>query len=165
MLDFMPNSPPQDVPIGNGQDLPKDLDIFYKDESEFLPEGKTFADLTPEEARIVQNKYRFSCLRPGMYQAISGMGSGGRGGSMQFHPKFVQYYLYNRRRNNEYKYRSITQLNMRKKIIAMRINDEEQKMVNILRKQHFINISELFRNTIRKTFEKFAIDNRKIIGK
>ena len=51
------------------------------------------------------------------------------------------------------------------KLVEPYLNDEEQKMVNILRKQHFINISELFRNTIRKTFEKFAIDNRKIIGK
>jgi hypothetical protein len=43
---------------------------------------------------------------------------------------------------------------MKKKIIAMRIEDEEQKMVDILRKKYFVNISELFRNTIRKTFEK-----------
>ena len=43
---------------------------------------------------------------------------------------------------------------MKKKIIAMRIEDEEQKMINVLRKKHFINISELFRNTIREMFER-----------
>jgi len=43
---------------------------------------------------------------------------------------------------------------MKKKIIAMRIEDEEQRMITILRKKHFVNISELFRNTIRETFLK-----------
>jgi hypothetical protein len=43
---------------------------------------------------------------------------------------------------------------MKKKIIAMRIEDEEQKMIEVLRKKHFVNISELFRNTIRELFKK-----------
>lgn len=43
---------------------------------------------------------------------------------------------------------------MKNKIIAMRIEDEEQKMVAVLRKKYFVNISELFRNTIRETFNK-----------
>ena len=42
---------------------------------------------------------------------------------------------------------------MKKKIIAMRIENEEREMIEILRKKYFVNISELFRNTIRKTFE------------
>ena len=43
---------------------------------------------------------------------------------------------------------------MKKKIIAMRIEDEERKMIDVLRKKYFINISELFRNTIRELFFK-----------
>lgn len=43
---------------------------------------------------------------------------------------------------------------MKKKIIAMRIEDEERKMIDILRKKYFVNISELFRNTIRIVFKE-----------
>jgi hypothetical protein len=49
---------------------------------------------------------------------------------------------------------------MKKKIIAMRIEDEEQKMIEVLRKKHFINISELFRNTIRNVFERMEKSNK-----
>ena len=49
---------------------------------------------------------------------------------------------------------------MKKKIIAMRIEDEEQKMIDVLRKKYFINISELFRNTIRELFEKVGEDKK-----
>lgn len=38
----------------------------------------------------------------------------------------------------------------------MRIEDEEQKMIDVLRKKYFVNISELFRNTIRETFNKMS---------
>ena len=43
---------------------------------------------------------------------------------------------------------------MKKKIIAMRIEDEERKMIDILRKKYFVNISELFRSTIRSAFKE-----------
>ena len=42
---------------------------------------------------------------------------------------------------------------MKNKIIAMRIENEEKSMVDILRKKYFVNISELFRNTIREAFK------------
>ena len=42
---------------------------------------------------------------------------------------------------------------MKKKMIAMRLEDEEAKMIEILRKKYFINISEFFRNAIRKFFK------------
>jgi Arc/MetJ-type ribon-helix-helix transcriptional regulator len=43
---------------------------------------------------------------------------------------------------------------MKKKMIAMRLEDEEVKMIEILRKKYFINISEFFRNAIRKLFKE-----------
>lgn len=57
-------------------DIPKALDIFYKGEQAFLPEGKTFDDLTPEELRRLKSQYRFSPFRPGIYQGITGMAPG-----------------------------------------------------------------------------------------
>ena len=74
MLDFMADSSPDQPPIPNGQDIPKDLDIFFRNEADFLPPGKTFKDLTPEEMRVLQSQYRFSPYRPGQYQNITGMG-------------------------------------------------------------------------------------------
>jgi hypothetical protein len=72
MLDFIQGQPPRTTPIFNGDEIPKEMEIFFKLESEFLPKGKTLADLTPEEIKELQNKYRFSPLRPGLYQTISG---------------------------------------------------------------------------------------------
>lgn len=43
---------------------------------------------------------------------------------------------------------------MKKNLIAIRIEDDERKMIEVLRKKHFINISELFRKTIREYYEK-----------
>lgn len=80
MLDFIPVSDPKDDPVYNAQEVPKEFDIFYRAESSFLPPGKIFSDLTPEELRLLQNQYRFDPLRPGMYQCISGMSGTGRGG-------------------------------------------------------------------------------------
>jgi hypothetical protein len=50
------------------------MDVFYNDESHFLPEGKTFEDLTPEEMAELKNKARFDPYRPGIYQGITGLG-------------------------------------------------------------------------------------------
>lgn len=80
MLDFSSSAPPESVP--NNQDIPKEMDIFFKSEASFLPNGKTYNDLTPEEYKALQEQYRFSPFRPGMYQSISGMNGPGRGGMM-----------------------------------------------------------------------------------
>ena len=72
MLNFIPHSTASKS-IPNNQDLPKEMDIFYKDESEFIPEGKTLSDLTPEELEDLKNKYKFSPLRPAIYQGITGI--------------------------------------------------------------------------------------------
>ena len=48
---------------------------------------------------------------------------------------------------------------MKKKIIAMRVEDKEFEQIEILRKKHFINISELFRKTIRDLYDKMEEKN------
>lgn len=82
MLDFIPYIKPDD-PIPNNQDIPKDeMDIFFRNEADFLPPGKTFDDLTAEELQLLRSQYRFSPLRPGTYQGITGISGSARGGSM-----------------------------------------------------------------------------------
>lgn len=54
--------------------IPDEFDIFYQDVKAFLPPGKKWEDLTPEEYAEVQRKYRFAPYRPGQYQRISGIG-------------------------------------------------------------------------------------------
>jgi len=66
---------PKDPPICNNQDIPRDeMDIFFRADSNFLPPGKTWADLTEKEKKEVNARYRFDPLRPGMYQAITACG-------------------------------------------------------------------------------------------
>lgn len=62
--------------VATNDEIPKDeLDLFFRDESQFLPPGKTWADLTPEEQKIARDRYRFDPLKPGMYQGITGISS------------------------------------------------------------------------------------------
>ncbi|MFA5313193.1 MAG: hypothetical protein WC375_07770 [Methanomassiliicoccales archaeon] len=63
-----------DPPTLTADDIPKELDIFFRTESAFLPEGKTFGDLTEKEIGELKAKYRFDPMKPGIYQAISGLG-------------------------------------------------------------------------------------------
>ena len=72
MLPFSDGAPPKVSPPGQ---IPKELDIFYRSLEDFIPEGKTFDDLTPEEQTLVSNQYRFSPYRPGIYQGITGIGN------------------------------------------------------------------------------------------
>jgi len=71
LLPFTPGQPPRD-PVDTGQEIPKELDIFFRGEEAFLPEGKTFDDLTPEELQLLRSQYRFSPLKPGLYQTLTG---------------------------------------------------------------------------------------------
>ena len=75
MPTFELGCPPPDAPIQTGQEIPKDLDIFFRSEEQFIPAGKTFDELTAEEQALVKAKYRFDCLKPGIYQGITGMGN------------------------------------------------------------------------------------------
>jgi len=72
-LPFTPAHPTE--PMELPSDIPKELDIFFRNESHFLPEGKTFAELTPEELDYLKACYRFDPLRPGVTQTISGFGN------------------------------------------------------------------------------------------
>ena len=73
LLDFQAGDPEHRVDTYSW--IPKELDIFYRDESSFLPTGKRYEDLTQEETDILRQKYRFDPLYPGIYQGITGIGS------------------------------------------------------------------------------------------
>ena len=86
MLKFIPVDDTVYLTTGNTADttcgkidtydsVPKEFNIFFRSENQFLPEGKTFDDLTEEEKKDVQNKYRFDPYRPGVYQGITGYGT------------------------------------------------------------------------------------------
>jgi len=72
-LPFNPNLKPRE-PVELNDEIPKELEIFYQAEKEFLPEGKDFEDLTEEELETLKNRYRFAALKPGVNQTISGFG-------------------------------------------------------------------------------------------
>ena len=69
-------TPHQETPkVDTGDEIPKEMNIFFRNEASFLPEGKTsFDELTPEELQLLKSRYRFSPFRPGIYQGITGMG-------------------------------------------------------------------------------------------
>ena len=78
MLDFTPDSSPITVP--NNQDITKgEADVFYRAEQAFLPPGKNFSDLTPEELEELKIKYRFDYLRPSTYQGTTAVDFTGKG--------------------------------------------------------------------------------------
>jgi len=64
-----------DAPIPNNQDIPKnEMDIFFRNINSFIPEGKTWDQLTHEEKKKAMDQYRFDYMRPGIYQGITGFG-------------------------------------------------------------------------------------------
>lgn len=66
---------PIDPPIPNNQDIPKnELDIFFRTIQAFIPEGKTWDDLTEKEQNELKGKYRFDYFRPSMYQGVTSCG-------------------------------------------------------------------------------------------
>ena len=73
MLNFDEYIPPAEPKVSNSQDIPKEMDIFFRKETAFLPPGKTFEDLTPEELKDVMDKYKYSYFKPGIYQGITGL--------------------------------------------------------------------------------------------
>jgi len=79
MLGFIRGTPSpaeqQDEGIFKAGDIPKEMDIFYRDITAFIPEGKTWDDLTDQEKDEIKLKYKFDPMRPGYYQGISGLGN------------------------------------------------------------------------------------------
>jgi len=73
-LDFNPGNQHKDDPIYNNQEIPKEMNIFFRDETDFLPPGKTFDDLTDAEKETLRQQYRFSPYRPGIYQTLTKFG-------------------------------------------------------------------------------------------
>jgi len=66
---------PRSAPVSLASEIPKDMDIFYRSFDNFIPEGKTLADLTPAELKTIRDRYRFDPYRPGVYQGITGFGN------------------------------------------------------------------------------------------
>jgi hypothetical protein len=75
LMPFLPLQNNDAAVVTTTGEIPKDMNIYFRSESSFLPDGKTFATLTDEEILILKSRYRFSPYKPGMYQAITGMGS------------------------------------------------------------------------------------------
>jgi len=71
MNEFQAYQPP---PESNNvlADIPEEMDIYWRGEDSFLPEGKEFSDLTEAELKRLKSQYRFCPMRPGIYQGISG---------------------------------------------------------------------------------------------
>jgi hypothetical protein len=63
---------PVDQPVDTNSETPNELAIFQITESQLLPEGKTFDDLTDQEKALLKNRYRFIPFKPGKYQEITG---------------------------------------------------------------------------------------------
>ena len=66
-----PITPDEDA-VPTASEIPKEMDVFFRNEDYFLPEGKTWGELTEEELHLAKNRYRFSPMRPGIYQGITG---------------------------------------------------------------------------------------------
>jgi len=60
--------------VETNDEIPKDMDVFQRSEAQFLPEGKSFEDLTKEELKELRRRYRFDYYKPGVYQGITGYG-------------------------------------------------------------------------------------------
>lgn len=60
------------APTEHNKVIPDEFMIFCNTETNFLPEDKTFDDLTSEELQLLRHKYRFSPFKPGQYQALTG---------------------------------------------------------------------------------------------
>jgi hypothetical protein len=71
---LFPAGKPRGKAVDNGEEIPKEWDVFYKSMEAFLPAGKTIDDLTPEELKKIKSQYRFDPYSPGIYQGITGFG-------------------------------------------------------------------------------------------
>lgn len=69
-LNYIPSNDQEHV-IDQNSEVPDEMNVFFRDERDFLPEGKVFSDLTEEEKHELQNRYRFSPYKPGQYQGIT----------------------------------------------------------------------------------------------
>lgn len=73
-FNFLGNETTRKPVVKFSADVPKELDIFFRSESYFLPKGKILEDLTKEELDKLKNQYRFDPMKPGIYQTLTGVG-------------------------------------------------------------------------------------------
>jgi hypothetical protein len=57
--------------IDTYDDVSYEMNVFQRTESQFLPPGKDFSDLTEEELIHLKRQYRFDYYKPGVYQGIT----------------------------------------------------------------------------------------------
>lgn len=76
MLDFIPVDPPDPnaTTVFTGDEIPKEMDLFYRTEENFLPKGKRFEDLTAKEKAYLKAQYTYDPIRSGCYQSVTGFG-------------------------------------------------------------------------------------------
>jgi hypothetical protein len=58
-------------PVDTYSEIPESMDVYQRTEAQFLPDGKTLEELTPEELEHMQFQYRFDPYKPGQYQSIT----------------------------------------------------------------------------------------------
>lgn len=61
-----------DTKVETNDAISKDMDVFFRGENEFLPPGQTWDTLTIEDKKLIQARYRFDPMRPGIYQTMTG---------------------------------------------------------------------------------------------
>jgi len=64
----------------NLSNVPKEMDVYWKPFNEYLPDGVEYDSLSDKDKKLIKDRYRFAFLRPGKYQAITGIG--GKNGQM-----------------------------------------------------------------------------------
>ena len=72
MLTFAPVYPADNQALQTASMIPKEMDIYYRTEENFLPNNKDFKDLSQKEKEELKGRYRFDPLRPGIPQTLSG---------------------------------------------------------------------------------------------
>lgn len=71
---IFPPEKPRGQPVNTRDNVPKEMNIFWRDYRAFLPEGKTIDELTPDELKKLKAQCRFDPMVPGEYQGITGFG-------------------------------------------------------------------------------------------
>lgn len=61
--------------VGTYDEVPKEMNIFFRSERDFVPEGKEIKSLNKKELELLRCKYRFDYYVPGQYQGITGFGN------------------------------------------------------------------------------------------
>jgi hypothetical protein len=55
-------------------EVPKEMNLFFRVESDFIPKDRNIKELTQKEKDEIRAKYRFDYYVSGQYQTITGFG-------------------------------------------------------------------------------------------